>query len=401
MAAYADREHFIPLTLPDLIEFLAVGRGANVDPEALPETEQKQFRHFASSIQSHFHHKFHRLFRQIKESYAYFDPDLDTPTLTQLSADDESEAQRQFFESGRALLAKANYRHLSRSDAVRMMQATTFWGIQLDVSWDVFEELETYYRGDSIQPREIRRWTRLWLKQTIQVPVFERLVVVFKQKDHKRLGKKPDCKSIFLKMFKEIPQGDLETILPGTRPKLTKVDKGLIIYPLASGLGLLLYKLLSDVFNFRDIFAITASVSLSWSLAIAFAGYGYKTFRTYSNKKISYALRLTQSLYYQSIDNNAGVFHRLIDEAEEQESREAILAYFFLWKKAPHGMTAAKLDDAIEEDLERRLNLKVDFEIVDALDKLEALKIVRKENDIYQAIPLDQIPKRSDHSLQW
>ena len=35
-----------------------------------------------------------------------------------------------------------------------------------------------------------------------------------------------------------------------------------------------------------------------------------------------YQLNLTQSLYYQNIDNNAGALFRLLNEAEEQEFRE-------------------------------------------------------------------------------
>src|SRR5437868_3174186 len=54
----------------------------------------------------------------------------------------------------------------------------------------------------------------------------------------------------------------------------------------------------------------------------------------------------TRSLYFQTLDSNAGVLMRLLDEAEEQECRETLLAYFCLWKYAPaQGWTAAHLDD--------------------------------------------------------
>ncbi len=58
-------------------------------------------------------------------------------------------------------------------------------------------------------------------------------------------------------------------------------------------------------------------------------GYGVRSFYGYLQTKQKYQLNLTESLYYQNLDNNAGVISRLLDEAEEQENREAVLAYTF------------------------------------------------------------------------
>ncbi|HEX4607467.1 MAG TPA: hypothetical protein VH092_04605, partial [Urbifossiella sp.] len=87
---------------------------------------------------------------------------------------------------------------------------------------------------------------------------------------------------------------------------------------------------------------------------------------------------------------NAGVMYKLLDEAEEQETRETLLSYFYLWRYAgDRGWTAAELDDYVELDLERRLNMEVDFEIEDALAKLERAGIVEKTGDRYRAVPLE------------
>ena len=63
-------------------------------------------------------------------------------------------------------------------------------------------------------------------------------------------------------------------------------------------------------------------------------GYGYKTWYSFQVSQQTYTLQLTQSLYYQNLDNNGGVMFRLLDEAEEQEIRETLLAYFYLWRYA-------------------------------------------------------------------
>jgi len=121
---------------------------------------------------------------------------------------------------------------------------------------------------------------------------------------------------------------------------------------------------------------------LSWSRVAALGGYSYKSYHAYQVKKQDYALRLTKSLYFQTLDCNTGVLMRVLDEAEEQECRETFLAYFCLWLYAPpEGWNAEQLDDYVELYLEGNANLKVDFEIGDALEKLERLKIVRKSGD--------------------
>src|SRR5262249_35350703 len=120
-------------------------------------------------------------------------------------------------------------------------------------------------------------------------------------------------------------------------------------------------------------------------------GYGYRQWAGFQSVRQSYSLQLTQSLYYQNLDNNAGVFHHLLDAAEEQECREAMLAYYGLWRFAGDGgSTAAALDDAVEQYLERRTGLAVDFEIGDALDKLERLHLVERHGNAYRAVPIQR-----------
>jgi hypothetical protein len=387
MAVHRDREHFVPVRVTELVEFLAAGRGAKTDPNPLSPDDQAAFRQLAERLVQHFHQAFHAQFRRIKDAYAAFDPDRDTVPLELLSAEDENRALAQLFQELKSLLQRANYTELRREDAERIMRGSSLWGLELDVDWSVFDHLELFYRGDTVGPRTFRRWWMPWRTDELVLPEFDRLVVILKQKPHRRLGTNADTKSVFMKIFKDMPKSDLEMILPGTRIRLTRLDQGLIFYPLMSGMAVVLYKLLSEWLGFRDILAIGASVSLSWSLAGLFAGYGYKSYSSYTTKKTAYTLQLTRSLYYQVIDSNAGVFFRLLDEAEEQEVREALLAYYYLWRHAgARALTAAELDDLVEKDLDRRLGVKVDFEIADALNKLEGLNLVRREGDGFRAI---------------
>jgi hypothetical protein len=391
MASYHDREHFIPLRIADLVEFLAAGKGAKTEAPALSLDDQRGIRRLAELLGDHFHHTFRDRFLRIKDAYSPFDPDRDTVNVVSLSSEEKAQAIKSLFDEIKGLLERANYKELTIEQANEVMKGSSLWGIDLDVDWTVFDHIIMYYRGDAPGPRTVRRWWKLWKREEIQVPEFNRLVLVLKQNPHKRLGKDADTSSVFMKIFKDMPKADIEMVLPGTRIRLTKLDRGLIFYPLVSGFALLLYKVLSDFLEFKDIFSIATSISLSWSLAVLFAGYGYKSYSSYASKKTAYTLRLTQSLYYQVIDNNAGVFFRLLDEAEDQEVRESLLAYFYLWRNiGERGLPLDELDDRIEQDLDQRLGVRMDFEIGDALDKLHALGLIQKEGELLRAMRLGE-----------
>src|SRR5262249_27066440 len=136
---------------------------------------------------------------------------------------------------------------------------------------------------------------------------------------------------------------------------------------------------------------LTGNVFTFWGPISLVLGYGYRQYAGYQTMVQSYSLKLAQSLYYQNLDNNAGVLYRLLNEAEEQEFREAVLAYFFLWRKAGEtGWTMDELDDHVEHYLEERAQIKVDFEVEDAMAKLERLGLTQRDGDRYRAVPVAQ-----------
>ena len=103
---------------------------------------------------------------------------------------------------------------------------------------------------------------------------------------------------------------------------------------------------------------------------------------------------LSDNLYFKNLDNNAGVFHTLIDAAEE-DFKEALLAYTFLLK-SEQVLSASKLDEKIEAWFKSKYHCQLDFEISDALDKLERMQLVTFDGKNYQVLPLIQAKQRLD-----
>ena len=189
-------------------------------------------------------------------------------------------------------------------------------------------------------------------------------------------------------MFRNVPRADLEMLFPNTEVRMKLGDKLMIGVPAAaSGAVLLATKLGPTLLLVGSLVAFwlglhDREVVLDQAALLALAaglgtlgGFLFKQFSNFKNRKIRFMKTLADSLYFRNLDNNAGVFHRLVDAAEEEECKEALLAWTFLLTTGVP-LTARSLDGAIEAFLREHLAGPVDFEIDDALAKLERLGLV-------------------------
>lgn len=390
MADYHDREHYIPVRRSDLVEMLAADRD-------LPVLEREPFRQFCQLLTATFHFQYHEQLEALKNEYAPFDPDAETKTVRPLSSAENDQQLAGLYGKFRWLMERANFKQLTQEELLAATEVVSHWGLNLDIDFSIFDHLEVYVRGDSKGERYRRRWWKFWQLETEKVPVYQRIAIILKQKKHKRFGKNVNTGAVFLKLFKDIPKDDIEMLIPGGRLKMPGLEKGKLGASLAGTMGFIGYKIFLEAqtlilgFLHRNPLAFWGPLSL-------IAGYGYRQWAGYQSARQTYNLQLTQSLYYQTLDSNAGVLTRLLDEAEEQECREAILGYYYLWRHAgERGWTARDLDDYVEMDLERLAELKVDFEIEDALEKLETLGIIEKINNRYRAVPIDKALEIMDY----
>ncbi len=370
-------EAFIPLRKQDLAQALCRQPGLSASGRAA-------FGRFCRLLHALVHCHLTVTLEELKDAYAPFDPDADTKPGRPLAAE-QLELQRELlFERFGRLLARANFHRLAEAEIDAALEDRSHWGLHLTVDFTLFDRLELYYRGDSIGTRYRRAWRKRLRSEAVELPIYQRLVIIF----HLRLGQKYsmllDTDDVYLKLFKDIPKLDLDMLLPGSQVKMSLFDRARVALPTLSGIGIVIYKVI-------------------WATAVAFGstlaflglvggtvGYGVRSLYGYLNTRQKYQLNLTQSLYYQNIDNNAGVIHRLLDEAAEQENREIMLAYFFLWHDVPvEGLTAQELDARIERWLQREVDQPVDFEIADALGKLVQFRLARQIGQRWQAVPID------------
>ncbi len=376
----ARREHYIPLRPAELMQRL-------LNEPLLSSTERDSLQRFGHLLTAILHREHHAQLMHVKNDYAPFDPDAQATRPTVTGEAECAAGVDRVYDGVDYLLQRSNFRRLSREELEASLQASSNWGMSFDVDFRIFRRLEVYVRGDAVGEWEIRNWRTSYKSVKIQVPVYERLALAFCLRDDVRLPRGMQPTVINLKLFKNIPQMDIEMLLPGTRARMTWFDLLQITLPTASGLGVASYKMLQGavVIAFASIY----STLMVLGFVGGTIGYAIRSFFGYLNLKEKYQHNLTRRLYYQNLDNNSGVLFRLLDEAEEQDFREAFLAWFLLWQMgSKNGWTAEQIDEVAEERLRRWLGFDVDFEVSDALDKLERIGLLERFGPRWRAVPL-------------
>ena len=389
---------FIPYRKHDIVEMcLQDGKLAG------QEDDLRQLYYMLSSI---FHFEFHQIVESMKDRYAPVDPDADTLAF----ANSRPLSDLSFVELLNNLLEKANYEGVTQDDLDAALSESSLFKIRLHVDFGDFSEVLLFCRGVSTRRERLSSFFGL-IKKDIRFTNYDRVVLYIRFRDDYQQGKAtlPGCSpgATLLKLFQNVPRADLEMLFPNTAVRMRTVDKLLIGVPaLVSGGIVLTTKLgaslvlLGSLFGFW--FGLSAEpVELNKTtltiLFIGFAtlgGYLWKQFNNFKNRKLSFMQALTQNLYFKNLDNNAGVFHRLANDAEEEECKEAILAYYFLLTMGP--MTRKQLDTEIENWLLDQWHCHVDFEIDDALNKLLVLSMVSEDSGQLSALVPEQAIKKLD-----
>ncbi len=186
-------------------------------------------------------------------------------------------------------------------------------------------------------------------------------------------------RSVHIKVFKHIPQIDLEMLFPNTRVRLKYADKLKLWITGGSGgvIGL--------VTTVPKIMASTATVATNpIALLMALGGLGAVFFRqvmNFFNTRNKYMMQLAQSLYFQSLSNNRGALTLLIDRAEEEDIKEDILLYSLLLKEKVYRHQIDDAKQAIEQFLLAEFGVKIGYDIGDAINRLSRDGMLREMPD--------------------
>jgi hypothetical protein len=181
---------------------------------------------------------------------------------------------------------------------------------------------------------------------------------------------------------------------------MSNFDRAFLSIPaIAGGIPILikLYATISVLFLVVGIFLggsrSVADADMKTALAalmgiVALGGFATRQWLKFQHRSLKYHMELAENIYYRNINNNAGIFDYLIGTAEDQETKEAALAYHFI-RTAPSAPTAAELAGRIEAWLAKNFGVNVDFGVASALAKLDRFGLLRREGERLFVSPLD------------
>jgi hypothetical protein len=205
--------------------------------------------------------------------------------------------------------------------------------------------------------------------------------------------------AVLFKYFRHIARGDLEALFPNVRVVMSLFDQLTLGVPALVGGVPILLKLASTMTvlfvvagfylglngTMRDNDVEQALAALSGLFALG--AFLFRQWGNFHRQSLIHQKQLTDNIYYRNINNNSGIFNYIIGEAEEQDWKETLLAYYGLLTAASP-LTREALGARIEGLLERMFGVSAAFEIDDALARLKGLDLVDEADGCVTVPPL-------------
>lgn len=296
--------------------------------------------------------------------YAKFNPDRETKLVGEAIATGD-DSHTALHTQLAYLLDKANYDRLDEVQIEQAVLQAKSRNLKVRVHPDRVDFLEVWVRGRGETTKLERSFWRPWQMLAQSVPVFKRMVVVARLKNNPQ---------VVIKLFKDIPESDVEALLPHAEVTMSLLDRVKILGSTAGTLGLTISKVL------KLMAALAALWYLTWIVVLGAATLGIRAVLGYRNARINRDWQRTQHLYFQNLANNSSALQLLIETVKQEEYKEVLLGYLF---SHAAGIKASASDSSlldvgqlrsdIEAFIKQRFNVRVDFDMPDAEAKLDRL----------------------------
>lgn len=358
------------------------------------------------------HHEAHEKLEALKALYDPLDPDAPA------SRRDDSVAAFDRFAAGLGdALTRANFVEID-PDTVQTREATKLLtGLNIKPSSAGIRQVRYFARGAHPEELEHRAWFGL-VRKKIDAEMMTDVVVLvgFKGEDEIRRSERRTFASMrrgvrpgaaIVKHFRNVASPELVTLHPGAKPSMRPRDQVFLAAPaVATGVPVLLnlWPALTVLFAVLAAFwgaqGMVEDDELKRALAalsglIAVGAFIMRQKLKYEAQSLRYQKQLADTVYFRNLANNAGVLDLLVGAGEEQDCKEAFLAYWAL-RRAERPLAKAEIDAAAEAFLRERFRLNINFEINDALCKLERLQLVTREGEAYAAVAPTEALARLD-----
>lgn len=382
---------FIPVRAPALIEALSGAAGDNADA----------YRNLFRLLTALIHFDAQEREERLKALYAPLDPDA------QQSVRDESGTAFAAFEEALVdELARGNFVEIDPESVQSKKTTQELTGLNIKPSLAGIRRIRFFARGAHAADVAVRSWFGL-RKRSIGAQVMSDVVVIVGFKPEAEIGRKDKAAfadmrrgvrpgAALVKHFRNVAAPELVTLHPGAQPSLLRRDQVFLAAPaVATGVPVLLniWPALTVLFAVIAAFfgaqGMIEENDLKRALAAISGLCAVVAFVMRQRLKVEatnlrYQKRLADTVYFRNLANNAGVIDLLVGAGEEQDAKEAMLAYWVL-ARAGRALTKEEIDARAETFLRERFGFSVNFEIADALAKLERRGLARREGEGFVA----------------
>ena len=317
-----------------------------------------------------------RFERRLLRTYFPFWPDADTV----VPEGKDGAREEAFLRSAAYLMEKANYERLTDEQLEHAIRTANTHGLRVEIDNSLVRHLEVYARGRGTIEKRFRSARAPVRGRAREIDVFRRLAIVLSFHEDER---------IVLKLFRDIPLADLEALMPHAKVRMGWFDRLKVFGGGFGAMGGLASKLWTVIIG-----GAAATSGLLWAGIAALFGVSVKSFLGYRSTMRHRMGQRTQHLYYQNLANNAGVITALVHHVCEEELKEAILAYAFLLDHET--TTPEELDARVEEWIERRYGLRINFDCPDALETLDRVHLW-DDRDAWTVVRPDEAVARLEH----
>ncbi|XP_004488967.1 uncharacterized protein [Cicer arietinum] len=168
----------------------------------------------------------------------------------------------------------------------------------------------------------------LFSQSVLQEPAFEELILLYTEEVGETNGKDTaEVPSLQLKIYERIPFPDLPVVFPHKKLSFRIIDT--VRLDAATILGLLAYFI---NYKFVNVLSSPSAVLLDVVAISALIIYGSRVALGYKQTWDRYQLLVNKTLYEKTLASGFGSVHFLLDASEQQQYKEAILAYAVLLK---------------------------------------------------------------------
>jgi hypothetical protein len=350
-------------------------------------------------------------FDELERLAALYRP-LDPSEKTDAAPDQDA-----FLKELEGVLATASFHEIANGDVIAAAAIGNNQDLIVRAREDGLRRVRFFVRGARPASIEVRRFWGLHRREVASEIFDDVLIVIELPRENGAWNEKPANKyrggpragTILLKHFGDVPRADLMTLHPGASPAMKRRDQLILGVPaVAGGVPLLtqlgtalpiIFAVIAGVLGFEGGALTESNLKRALAALSGFVALGTFLMRQrlkFDRQRLFYQKQLADTVYFHTVANNAGVIHGLIGAAEEQDVKEAMLAWHALATSGP--LTRETLDKHVEAFLRERFGREVDFEIGDALGKLERLKLVTRNGDLLTAVSSAEALTRLDEA---